>query len=168
MWRLSKWVYLADFLLVPAYVATAIAIAHPDAISWAALFALGVVLWTLTEYWMHRSLFHRFYRLEHGLHHKSPLEWIGVSPFLTGAGFLALWFACVSAFGNLGLGGALFAGFVTGYYAYIVIHVVIHHTQHPIVARLRATHEMHHRGASANFGVSTNFWDRIFRTFKPA
>jgi sterol desaturase/sphingolipid hydroxylase (fatty acid hydroxylase superfamily) len=166
-WRISKAAYLADFILVPAYIVLALACAlafSTPTPSWFGLFAIGFGAWTLTEYWMHREIFHRFYRQEHGLHHIRPLDWIGVSPLLTGIGFALLYlFALQFGWGH---GGAAFAGYVSGYYAYIVIHILIHHTSLPIVARLRATHEMHHRGATANFGVSTNVWDHVFQTYR--
>lgn len=168
-WRLSKAAYTAEFFLVPIYAALAATgaffFATPTP-QWFGLFVLGFTAWTLVEYGMHRFLFHRFYRKEHGLHHMRPLDWIGVSPFVTGGGFLLLWLGAVEAFGGIGRGGAAFVGFISGYYAYIVIHILIHHTDTWLVATLRTTHEMHHRGAAANFGVSTNVWDRVFRTYK--
>jgi sterol desaturase/sphingolipid hydroxylase (fatty acid hydroxylase superfamily) len=167
-WRISKWAYLADLFFVPAYAILALGIGYAYATptaQWLGLFALGWCGWTLTEYWMHRELFHRFYRMEHGMHHRRPLDWIGVSPFLTAIAFAAVWLLSVWALDGVGKGGFLFAGYMAGYYAYITIHLMIHHTDWRIVARLRATHEMHHSGAERNFGVSTNLWDHVFRTY---
>lgn len=168
-WRISKFEFFADFAFVPLYIAAAATIAIMSAqpvLAWVGYFAIGYVAWTLTEYWMHRSLFHRLYRREHGLHHIRPLDWIGVSPLLTGAAFIALYLFSVSATSGAGRGGALFIGYVFGYYAYITIHLLIHHTSTWLVSGLRATHEMHHRGAEKNFGVSTNVWDHVFRTYR--
>ena len=164
--RLSRMAYLADFVLVPLYVAIALACAFVLATptwDWFYLFCAGVVAWTLTEYGMHRWLFHRLYRTEHWRHHRKPLEWIGLSPLLTG-GSLALAYLFALGFG-WGAGGMLFAGYAYGYFVYILIHFMIHHTSDRVVAKLRATHEMHHAGVERNFGVSTNLWDHVFRTY---
>lgn len=170
-WRISKFEFLADFILVPIYAALALTggliFAEPTP-QWFGLFAVGFILWTLTEYRMHRSLFHRLYRREHALHHIRPRDWIGLTPWHTGAGFLVLWLLTVFLTGGIGRGGAAFAGYVSGYYAYIVIHFLIHHTNTRIIAKLRAAHEAHHAGATGNFGVITSVWDRIFRTYRPA
>jgi sterol desaturase/sphingolipid hydroxylase (fatty acid hydroxylase superfamily) len=133
---------------------------------WFVAIAVGVVLWTLTEYFMHRYLFHGWpYQQEHALHHIRPTEWIGVSAFIMGPLFLVVWVLMVYALGDLGRAGMLFAGYVTGYWGYVVIHLMIHHTNWSIVSNLRATHEMHHRGAGGNYGVSSNIWDHLFGTY---
>jgi sterol desaturase/sphingolipid hydroxylase (fatty acid hydroxylase superfamily) len=168
-WRISKSAFLADFILVPIYAALALAggliFAEPTP-QWFGLFAVGFVAWTLVEYGMHRFLFHHLYRREHGLHHIRPADYIGVSPFVTGAGFILLWLTTVHFLGGIGRGGAAFAGFVSGYYTYITIHFLIHHTNTMVIAKLRAAHESHHRGASGNFGVVTSVWDRAFGTYR--
>lgn len=164
--RIPAWQYLADFALVPIYfvLATTLALIFAEpTIEWFGFFALGYAAWTLSEYGMHRWLFHTVYARDHGLHHIRPTDWVGLGPAITGGFFALLWLFCVS--NGIGRGGMVFAGYVAGYYAYIVIHILIHHTS-LFVAKLRATHEMHHKGASANFGVSTNFWDHVFRTYR--
>lgn len=164
--RLSRMTYFADFLLVPLYIATAVisafALATPT-IDWFVFFCAGVTAWTLMEYVVHRWVFHWLYREEHWRHHRRPLEWIGVPPLLTGVVFAFIYMLALQfGWGN---GGMLFAGFAWGYFSYMVIHYAIHHTSSPAVNDLRETHEMHHRGVERNFGVSTNLWDHIFRTF---
>jgi dihydroceramide fatty acyl 2-hydroxylase len=164
--RLSRVAYLADFVLVPLYIASAVisafVLATPTR-EWFFLFCGGVTAWTLTEYVVHRWLFHIFYKTEHWRHHRNPLEWIGLSPLVTG-GSLALVYLLALYFG-WGTGGMLFAGFAYGYFAYILIHYLIHHTSNLTVYQLRKTHEIHHAGVERNFGVSTNLWDHIFRTY---
>jgi sterol desaturase/sphingolipid hydroxylase (fatty acid hydroxylase superfamily) len=168
-WRISKFAFLADFILVPIYVALATVgawtFAEPT-MQWYGFYAAGLVAWTFIEYWMHRVAFHRFYRAEHRLHHIRPSDWIGVSPFLTAAAFLLLWLALVQITNGIGRGGFAFVGFVTGYYIYITIHYMIHHTGTQIIARLRAAHESHHQGVDGNYGISTAFWDHVFRTYR--
>ena len=164
--RLSQMTYFADFVLVPLYIAIAVISAFMLAtptIEWFVLLCAGVTAWTLTEYVVHRWLFHRLYKTEHWRHHRDPLEWIGVSPFVTGSVFAIAYFLALQL--GWGLGGMLFAGFAWGYFSYMVIHYAIHHTSNSAVSDLRATHEMHHAGIERNFGVSTNLWDHIFRTY---
>jgi sterol desaturase/sphingolipid hydroxylase (fatty acid hydroxylase superfamily) len=168
MWKISRLEFLADLVLVPLYVCGAIGAASlttsPD-YWWLVWFAIGALAWTLIEYLMHRFLFHGGYAVEHLMHHRQPKSWIGVSSVLMLPLFVMVWMVCVSAEG-FGNGGAIFVGYAIAYYAYVVIHLLIHHTNSTIVRRLRVTHLMHHRGSNSNFGVSTNLWDRVFRTFE--
>jgi dihydroceramide fatty acyl 2-hydroxylase len=160
--------YLADFVLVPLYIAVAVISAFvfgTPTMEWLFLFCGGVTAWTLAEYVTHRWLFHWLYKEEHWRHHRRPLDWIGVPPLLTGL-VLAIVYLFALQLG-WGYGGMLFAGFAFGYFSYIIIHFSIHHTSGSEVAKLRATHEMHHKGVEANFGVSTNLWDHIFRSYIP-
>ena len=60
-----------------------------------------------------------------------------------------------------------FAGVMHGYLAYDVLHYYIH--KRPMRSRigmyLRRHHLQHHYAApERNFGVSTPFWDFVFRT----
>ena len=57
-----------------------------------------------------------------------------------------------------------FVGFAAGYFGYITIHWLIHHSSRQFIAPLKAHHDMHHRRARVNFGVSTRLWDVVFRT----
>jgi sterol desaturase/sphingolipid hydroxylase (fatty acid hydroxylase superfamily) len=168
-WFLSRWQYLADFYLVPVYALAALALGFLSAtpsLSWCGYFAAGAIAWTLTEYVLHRWLFHWVYRREHNAHHAYPTRWIGVAPHFTGIFLLVLWVACVQNMGA-GAGDSFFVGYLVGYYAYIGIHILIHHSSTPWVARLRASHELHHfGGVEKNFGVSTNFWDHVFRSYQ--
>lgn len=171
-WNVPRWQFVADFYLVPLYIAatlaTAFTLATPQ-LDWLGYFVAGLLAWTLVEYSMHRFLFHTVYWREHGAHHAWPLKWIGVAPWFTGAGFLVLYLATVQSLDGIGRGGVAFAGYLVGYYAYIGIHWLIHHTASPLVAKLRAAHELHHKGVDANFGVSTNLWDHVFRSYvRPA
>jgi sterol desaturase/sphingolipid hydroxylase (fatty acid hydroxylase superfamily) len=64
-------------------------------------------------------------------------------------------------------GSAIFAGLLTGYLAFITIHYAVHRwTIEPnswlYSAKMR--HSTHHRFENCNFGVSTIFWDVVFRT----
>jgi sterol desaturase/sphingolipid hydroxylase (fatty acid hydroxylase superfamily) len=142
------------------------------------LAAAGWLVWTWTEYWFHRTLFHwtprtswgpRMHFLMHGVHHDWPGDRFrlvmppAVSLTLL-AGFYLLF--------KLALGPALFlpalGGFVFGYMVYDCTHYALHHARwrRKAFVRLKAHHMNHHFNQSGRkFGVSTTLWDRVFRTF---
>src|SRR5579871_1903423 len=97
----------------------------------------GYVFWTLTEYWLHRLVFHfepengigaRLHWIIHGVHHDHPNDPLrlvmppSVSVPLSSLVFGALYLI----FGEHWAPG-LGAGFFTGYLAYDMIHYYLHH-----------------------------------------
>ena len=96
----------------------------------------GVGVWTLTEYWLHRLVFHwepdnlfgrRMHFIIHGIHHDHPNDKLrlvmppAVSIPLAALFFFGFW---------LLLGNAafpLFAGFLGGYLFYDYTHYYVHH-----------------------------------------
>lgn len=141
----------------------------------------GVVAWTLTEYWLHRLLFH--YRFEgkfgqrvhfiiHGVHHSWPRDRfrlvmppaVSISLFFL---FLALFTSTMGpwAYGFL-------AGYTLGYMSYDLLHYSVHHlhVEWRWLKKLRKHHLMHHSpkwGDICKFGVSTTLWDHVFGTYDP-
>jgi dihydroceramide fatty acyl 2-hydroxylase len=142
-----------------------------------ALMAAGYLTWTLTEYWVHRAVFHfqpRGPRSEwlvwaiHGVHHDHPNDpqRVVASPAVSiplGATAAALFW--------LLLPGALWlpfaAGWGGGYLAYDLLHAYLHvgRPRTALVRRLRARHLRHHfADARGDFGVSAPYWDYVFGT----
>jgi sterol desaturase/sphingolipid hydroxylase (fatty acid hydroxylase superfamily) len=142
--------------------------ASPD-LAWpAAAFGLGLLLWPLLEYAVHGWLAHTFRTFVsplHGAHHTapervftSPLAWVPVS--------LLIWLGATSLLGAP-VGSALTAGVVAGFLRYEYLHWRIHFRapRTPREARRRSHHLAHHFcNARAYYGVSTDLWDRVFRT----
>ena len=66
------------------------------------------------------------------------------------------------------LSWGFFSGFVTGYLIYDMMHYAIHHAKgfkSPLLSKIRSHHLAHHfRDTRRGFGVSSPFWDLIFRT----
>jgi sterol desaturase/sphingolipid hydroxylase (fatty acid hydroxylase superfamily) len=140
-------------------------------------FLAGYALWTFTEYWVHRSVFHlepksrlgkRLHWIFHGVHHDHPNDPLRLvmPPIVTvplAAGFLALF---VLALGT-GAGFALAAGFFFGYLLYDMLHYALHHRR-PRSRLGRRLHELHMRhhfeDDNRGFGVSAPWWDTIFQT----
>jgi dihydroceramide fatty acyl 2-hydroxylase len=137
----------------------------------------GYFFWTLTEYWMHRLIFHfepedgigaRLHWIIHGVHHDHPNDpmRLVMPPSVSvplALGFFGL-FVLV-----LGTPAAhLFAaGFLAGYLIYDMTHYHLHH--HKPRTRLgkvfRELHMRHHfQDDTRGFGVSAPFWDYVFRT----
>jgi sterol desaturase/sphingolipid hydroxylase (fatty acid hydroxylase superfamily) len=143
------------------------------------LFAGGWLVWTLTEYWLHRTFFHwqpdhkwgeRMHFLVHGVHHQWPRDRYRL--VMPPAVSVSLFWIFFGLFWML-LGSSVWpfqAGFVIGYMLYDVAHYYIHHFK-PKAAWLRALrrHHLTHHGPRAQhggkFGVSTTLWDHVFRTY---
>lgn len=145
----------------------------------AGLFAIGLVLWTLIEYVLHRFLFHftpsweparMFFFLMHGYHHEFPDDRMRlVAPplmFTVLATFFAVTYRL--AFGAQ-LWAPLFAGTTAGYLIYDCIHYYAHHARpgSPVGRFLRNYHLRHHfESADTRYGISSPLWDFIFGTFR--
>jgi sterol desaturase/sphingolipid hydroxylase (fatty acid hydroxylase superfamily) len=142
-------------------------------------FALGVLFWTLTEYAMHRYVFHfkatskagqYLVFLFHGIHHDDPEDPTRlVMPPVVSIALGALFYALFSA--TLGPVNTrpFFAGFISGYLVYDYLHFATHHFR-PKTAwgkALKENHMKHHYlKKGGKWGVSSPLWDHVFGTFK--
>jgi dihydroceramide fatty acyl 2-hydroxylase len=144
------------------------------------LMAAGYLTWTLTEYWVHRAVFHfqprgprseSFVWMIHGVHHDYPNDprRVVASPAASvpigAAAAVLCW---------LLLPGALWlpfaAGWGGGYLAYDLLHAYLHvgRPRTALIRWLRARHLRHHfADARGDFGVSAPYWDFVFRTSLP-
>ena len=162
-WQLSPLEYKVDFLIAPILCGIAI---WRSQISLTQI-VLGVLAWSLSEYVVHRFLLHKNFRKDHWAHHLEPRAYIGISGFQIGVAYAVLLIpACW-----LGL-QCVYAGFVLGYFCYLLVHYAIHrpnYQQRRVFRRLTRNHEMHHqRGRETNFGVTSPLWDFIFFTYSPS
>ncbi len=170
----SRRLFFLDFLVFPlaVFICLAAAAANERNIpywSLAALFAIGWTAWTLTEYLMHRFVFHHFplFTAMHLAHHKEPHELIGTPTIVTLAAFALLVFWPMHAFAGLEQASALSAGMMSGYLAYVGVHYIVHNVGSgglPWMKRLIRLHAVHHHDIHHNFGVTTDIWDRVFGT----
>jgi sterol desaturase/sphingolipid hydroxylase (fatty acid hydroxylase superfamily) len=137
----------------------------------------GYAVWTLTEYWLHRVVFHfepergigaRLHWMIHGVHHDHPNDPMRLVMPPSASAPLALIFYgifFVVLGGNYSL--AFTAGFLLGYLAYDMIHYAVHHHRPRTAAgrKLRELHMRHHfQDDERGFGVSAPYWDRVFGT----
>jgi len=135
----------------------------------------GVAIWSLSEYLIHRYLFHFVPRsrigvalayLSHGVHHAYPRDPHRlVLPLIVSAPIGAVLFAAAILSGPDAF--PLLAGFALGYLSYDLIHYRIHayESDGGIFKWLRRYHFQHHFSVpDRQFGVSSPFWDYVFRT----
>jgi dihydroceramide fatty acyl 2-hydroxylase len=137
---------------------------------------VGVVLWTLLEYTLHRFAFHRrmFGKLvakEHLLHHAKVDYFAHWSMKVALAVPVLLAIVTVSSLlVGWQLGTSVPVGVLSGYGFYEVLHRRIH-VSAPLGAYgrwARRHHLLHHFGKSdMNHGVTSPLWDVAFGTLAP-
>src|ERR671921_1623048 len=138
----------------------------------------GYAVWTLTEYWLHRIVFHfepedglgaRLHWMMHGVHHDHPNDPMrlvmppSVSVPLSSLFCLGFW-AVLGTPNWYAFGG----GFLAGYLLYDMTHYYLHHhkPRSRFGKRLRELHMRHHfQDDTTGFGISAPYWDKFFRTF---
>lgn len=140
------------------------------------LVGAGLIVWTLTEYALHRYVFHfepRSPMLQqamfviHANHHadaNDPLRNL-MPPIVSIPVGMAVWSLSVWVLGAQGTWFLL--GFMTGYVVYDLVHYACH--QFPMkgrMARMLKTHHMrhHHFKVEGNYAITGMIWDRVFAT----
>lgn len=140
-------------------------------------FLIGLAVWTITEYIMHRFVFHfhpssefgkKMHFIFHGVHHDYPRDKKrlvlppSVSiPLATGFYFL------FASFLSAQFLYAFFPGFLIGYLIYDMLHYAMHHYNFKsgIMKRVKQHHMLHHYNEpTKGFGVSSSLWDIILRS----
>ena len=146
------------------------------ALTAATAFVVGVNLWFLFEYLLHRFAMHHLHgrgimSREHLLHHvgagwsfsyTSVLSWLGVG--VVGG---AIWFPVAWWVAGWVAGLGVATGWVVGYAFYEYQHAAAHLRcpRNPYERWLRTHHFHHHFGRPmSNHGVSMPLWDIVFRT----
>lgn len=138
---------------------------------------VGYLAWTLTEYSVHRYLFHlelpgetgaRIHFLIHGIHHDHPSDPLRlVMPPLMSIPVIGLTWVGASLVFGAPLKYPLMAGYLLGIVIYDELHYHLH-CRRPgtrIGVWLRRIHMLHHfRDPESHFGVSAPYWDYVFGT----
>lgn len=136
--------------------------------------ALGLASWTFIEYGVHRFVLHGVKPFSgwHARHHRRPTARIYSPTFVSVILIAALiylpawiawgrWPACALTF-----------GVVAGDFGYAVTHHAIHHwgAERGWLGRRKRWHGLHHArlstpaGRPGYYGVTSPFWDYVFRT----
>jgi len=140
-------------------------------------FLIGLMVWTATEYLLHRFIFHyhpssetgkKIHFIFHGVHHDYPkdrkrlvLPPSASIPLATAFYFLfSLLFQPAQLY-------AFFPGFLSGYLIYDMLHYAMHHYNFKsgLMKKIKQHHMLHHyHDPEKGFGVSTALWDNILRS----
>ena len=149
-----------------------------NTIGWFIIYLLaGIFIWTITEYVLHRYIFHfvpkskwglRLHFIFHGVHHDFPRDAKRLVmppsasiPLALLFYFLFLWLVPSRMM------DAFFAGFLTGYLVYDMTHYAIHHAnfKNPVLKNIKQHHMLHHYSDSTKgYGVSSSLWDIFFQS----
>jgi sterol desaturase/sphingolipid hydroxylase (fatty acid hydroxylase superfamily) len=142
-----------------------------------ALVAGGWLFWTLSEYWIHRLVFHfepesgpgaRLHWIIHGVHHDHPNDPLRlVMPPSVSVPLAAAFYGLFVLTMGEANASVFAAGFLLGYLVYDMTHYYLHHhrPKSRIGKLLRELHMRHHfQDDTRGFGISAPFWDYVFRT----
>ncbi|MEL7002814.1 MAG: sterol desaturase family protein [Bacteroidota bacterium] len=164
--------------IATAFLYYAVAVLQLDIRAVIVLFFAGGLMWTFTEYWVHRSGYHcqtkakwllKIQHLGHGIHHQYPkdAERLAMPP-IPALLLISLIFGLFWLVGGT-WAVPFFSGFLIGYMLYIVLHYAQHRYKAPDILWLKKLwkhHALHHykHPETKAFGVSTRIWDYIFGT----
>jgi sterol desaturase/sphingolipid hydroxylase (fatty acid hydroxylase superfamily) len=140
------------------------------------LFVLGILLWTLFEYLIHRYIFHyepksrlgkRLHYIVHGVHHDYPNDArrLVMPPSISVPLAVLFYILFLLIFGHLA--PSVFAGLVFGYVCYDMLHYATHHfpMKRGLWLWLKQYHLRHHyKDDDVGFGISSPLWDFVFGT----
>ncbi len=166
-------------IFVPAIVVLFVtgARGEPTTLQVVGLVAAGYVFWTLTEYWMHRLVFHfepeeglgaRLHWIIHGVHHDHPNDPLRlVMPPSVSVPLALAFYGLFVLVLDTPWANVFAAGFLTGYLAYDMTHYHVHHhrPRTGLGKLIRELHMRHHfQDDTRGFGVSAPVWDYVFGT----
>jgi sterol desaturase/sphingolipid hydroxylase (fatty acid hydroxylase superfamily) len=163
--------------IISYFMYRALAVTYTNLFTFIASCVLGLLAWTLTEYIMHRFVFHfepksavgkRLHFLFHGVHHDYPNDAMRLvlPPSISiplATGFYFLFHALLPVTYMDGF----FAIFLTGYLVYDISHYALHHSKfnNRFWKKLKHHHMQHHYAdPTKGYGVSSALWDKIFRS----
>lgn len=144
------------------------------------LLILGLAVWTLTEYTLHRFIFHYQFKSEfgakihfifHGVHHDYPNDSkrLVMPPSVSVPLALLFYYIFTLILGSVNV-APFFVGFIIGYLFYDMTHYAVHHSNmHNKVWLAIKNHHMkhHYMDSTKGFGVSSPVWDEVMGTNFP-
>lgn len=140
---------------------------------------LGLFIWTVLEYGLHRFLFHvdnflpdrpfflMLHFLLHGIHHYLPMDRLRlVMPPLLFAVLSFPFTRLAHALFPTAVANGIISGAFTMYIGYDMMHYALHHTKLPAyIKSMKKYHlEHHYKNYESGFGVTSKFWDWVFGT----
>ncbi|WP_257670062.1 sterol desaturase family protein [Parapedobacter tibetensis] len=146
-----------------------------DIIIFIGYFLLGLFIWTLSKYILHRFVFHfkpkgkimeRIHFIFHGVHHDYPKDRLRlVMPPSASIPMAIIIYFFFRLFFDPSSLGAFFPGFIMGYLFYDMNHYAIHHANFKsgIWKKIKQHHMLHYYSEpEKGFGVSSALWDKVF------
>jgi len=144
------------------------------------LIFVGLFVWTITEYTLHRFIFHfhakskfgkKIHFIFHGVHHDYPSDSkrLVMPPSVSIPLALLFYFLFESIFGNI-IVAPFFVGFIAGYLVYDMSHYAVHHfnMHSKFWLAIKRHHIRHHfENPEKGYGVSSPLWDEIMGTNFP-
>jgi sterol desaturase/sphingolipid hydroxylase (fatty acid hydroxylase superfamily) len=143
----------------------------------AALAGGGLLVWSFSEYVIHRFVFHltlsspgrrRLQFIVHGVHHAHPDDPMRLLiPPAPAAVAAAVFYGLFRTLLGPASADPFFAAFLAGYLTYDYTHLAIHHRRPRtrLGRYLRRYHMQHHFVTpDARWGVTSPLWDWVFRT----
>ncbi|ODQ66838.1 Inositolphosphorylceramide-B hydroxylase [Nadsonia fulvescens var. elongata DSM 6958] len=143
------------------------------------LYALGLFIFSLIEYLLHRFIFHldkylpdnsislTVHFLLHGVHHYLPMDKnrLVMPPTLLMALAYPLYRLAHLLFPYY-IAMGIFSGAFMGYILYDCTHYFLHHKRLPAVMKSTKKYHLdhHYKNYDLGFGVTSRFWDVIFGT----
>lgn len=157
------------------YKSFALSITLPAFALW---FLGGFFVWSLTEYILHRFIFHfhpasawgkRLHFIFHGVHHDYPRDAMRLvmppsASIPLAIGFYFLFQFLLPSTQSL---YAFFPGFLVGYLIYDMMHYAMHHYnfKSSFMKKIKQHHMLHHyQDETKGYGVSSPLWDKFFRS----
>lgn len=137
----------------------------------------GIVVWSFTEYLLHRFVFHyqpkskigeKIHFIFHGVHHDYPSDSrrLVMPPSVSIPLATLFFFLFQYLLGNT-LVNPFFVGFLSGYLFYDMTHYAVHHfnMHNKFWLAIKNHHMRHHYlNPGKGFGVSSPVWDDILKT----
>jgi len=171
------------YIYVPvilAFLYRGIYILNIDFMNLISLIVLGIIVWSLAEYVLHRFVFHyvpdsefgqRIHFIFHGVHHDYPSDSRRlVMPPSVSLPLAVLFYLLFYLIVGKIFVAPFMAGFLTGYLFYDMTHYAVHHfnMHNKFWLAIKNHHMKHHYQDSAKgFGVSSPVWDKIIGTDFP-
>lgn len=142
---------------------------------------MGLAVWTITEYILHRFVFHfeptsnwgkRIHFIFHGVHHDYPKDArrLVMPPSASIPLAIGFYFLFSLLFTNTTYLCSFYAGFIAGYLVYDMMHYAMHHYnfKSALMKRVKQHHMLHHyNDPTKGYGVSSSLWDEIFKSGFP-
>ncbi|CAM6122139.1 unnamed protein product [Calypogeia fissa] len=140
--------------------------------------AVGVVIWTLLEYLLHRFVFHMktssywgntLHYFLHGFHHKHPMDGARLvfPPAITLLIAITIWVTVGDWFAPYRHRLSMYAAGLLAYVVYDLTHYYLHFGTafNDETRKMKRYHLNHHFKDQTNgYGITTTMWDSLFRT----